>query len=132
MSTRRTRPPSGNPYEAIGHRIAQLRRAKGINQTDLADRLGVTQGLISEYESGRIKISCDLLMEVARLLRTSADELLGLTPPGKLTTLRDQRLASKMALIDRLSKRDRDALLRTINAFLGSAGNPTHAEDTPP
>ncbi len=40
--------------EAIGHRLAEIRRARGLTQQQVADRMGVTKGRISQIEQGRI------------------------------------------------------------------------------
>ena len=118
MGRLRTRPPTGDTYTTIGRRIAQLRKARGIRQTEMAEHLGVTQGKVSAYERGSIRVSCDLLVEISKLLKTSPDELLGFDPPSRVNKVKDQRLLTRMLQIDRLPKRDKDALLHTINAFL--------------
>jgi DNA-binding XRE family transcriptional regulator len=40
--------------ELIGHRLAEVRRARGLTQQDIADRMGVTKGRVSQIEQGRI------------------------------------------------------------------------------
>lgn len=40
--------------EAQGHRLAEIRRGRGLTQTDVADRMGVTKGRVSQIERGRI------------------------------------------------------------------------------
>lgn len=37
-----------------GRRLAELRRARGLTQQDVADRMGVTKGRVSQIERGRI------------------------------------------------------------------------------
>ena len=38
----------------IGHRLAEIRRARGLTQQQVADRTGVTKGRISQIEQGWI------------------------------------------------------------------------------
>jgi DNA-binding XRE family transcriptional regulator len=38
----------------VGHRLAEVRRARGLTQQQVADRMGVTKGRVSQIEQGRI------------------------------------------------------------------------------
>ncbi|MEU8428506.1 MULTISPECIES: helix-turn-helix domain-containing protein [Micromonospora] len=40
--------------EVIGHRLAEVRRARGLTQQQVADRMGVTKGRVSQIEQGKI------------------------------------------------------------------------------
>lgn len=40
--------------EIVGHRLAEVRRARGLTQQQVADRMGVTKGRISQIEQGKI------------------------------------------------------------------------------
>ncbi|MQA25544.1 MAG: helix-turn-helix domain-containing protein [Micromonosporaceae bacterium] len=40
--------------EALGHRLAEIRRNRGLTQQDVADRMGITKGRISQIEQGKI------------------------------------------------------------------------------
>ena len=37
-----------------GHRLAEIRRSRGLTQQQLAERMGVTKGRVSQIEQGRI------------------------------------------------------------------------------
>jgi DNA-binding XRE family transcriptional regulator len=37
-----------------GHRLAEIRRSRGLAQQQLAERMGVTKGRVSQIEQGRI------------------------------------------------------------------------------
>jgi transcriptional regulator with XRE-family HTH domain len=41
------------PMETMGDRIRYLRGIKGLSQTDLADRVGVTKSAVSQWELGQ-------------------------------------------------------------------------------
>lgn len=64
--------------KTIGERIAALREADGITQTQLAARAGVSQGTVSQWERGARVPSGDAVVALARLFDTSADFLLGI------------------------------------------------------
>ncbi|MEV4710020.1 helix-turn-helix transcriptional regulator [Micromonospora sp. NPDC049374] len=38
----------------IGHRLAEIRRARGLTQQQVAERMGVTKGRVSQIEQGKI------------------------------------------------------------------------------
>ncbi|NMO50784.1 helix-turn-helix transcriptional regulator [Actinoplanes sp. TBRC 11911] len=38
----------------VGHRLSQIRRDRGLTQQQVADRMGVTKGRISQIEQGKI------------------------------------------------------------------------------
>jgi DNA-binding XRE family transcriptional regulator len=40
--------------QVVGHRLAEVRRARGFTQQQVADRMGVTKGRVSQIEQGQI------------------------------------------------------------------------------
>jgi DNA-binding XRE family transcriptional regulator len=38
----------------IGHRLAEVRQARGLTQQEVADRMGVTKGRVSQIEQGKV------------------------------------------------------------------------------
>ena len=103
--------------KALGRRLSELRKRRGKTQTEIAQALGVDQSLVSSYERGRIRPNPQALVIMSTVLRTSVDQLLGLKPVEGDTTL-ERRLTRRMEKIARLPKRDQQALIRTIDAFL--------------
>jgi transcriptional regulator with XRE-family HTH domain len=106
--------------ESIGQRIARLRREKGLTQVELARALEVSQPVVSDYENDVIKLSGETIVALAQILGASADELLGLEKPSRAAgaTIKNRRIYRQLQSIDRLPKRDQEALARTIDAFL--------------
>lgn len=47
------------PFANIGKRLAQLRRAYGLNQTDFAARIGLRQHTLSAWENGERRPGID-------------------------------------------------------------------------
>ncbi|WP_322778155.1 helix-turn-helix transcriptional regulator [Frankia sp. Cas4] len=39
---------------AVGHRLAEVRRARGLTQQQVAERMGVTKGRVSQIEQGSL------------------------------------------------------------------------------
>ena len=67
----------------IGQRCAHLRRV-----IDLAQKLGVTQSVVSDYERGTLRLHGELIIQLARILNTTTDELLGFSADPKKRTAR--------------------------------------------
>jgi DNA-binding XRE family transcriptional regulator len=40
--------------EMIGYRLAEVRKARGMTQQQVADRMGVTKGRVSQIEQGKV------------------------------------------------------------------------------
>jgi DNA-binding XRE family transcriptional regulator len=40
--------------QVLGHRLAEVRRARGLTQQQVADRMGITKGRVSQIEQGKI------------------------------------------------------------------------------
>ena len=56
-------------------RIAQLRRNKGLNRSQLAQKLHVSSSAIGMYEQGHRTPSIDTLIQMSRLFNVSLDYL---------------------------------------------------------
>ena len=74
IATRR----SANPLDAaIGARLRVRRRAAGLSQQKLAERLGVTFQQVQKYERGTNRIAVSTLVLIAEALDTPASYFLG-------------------------------------------------------
>ena len=60
----------------LGSRIAVLRRASGLSQGELANRLQVSPSAVGMYEQGRREPSAEILVNLSRVLGVSVDYLL--------------------------------------------------------
>ena len=61
----------------IADRLKGLRKQNHMTQTDLAERLNVTQTAISQWETGRTRPDQELLGKIASIFSVSVDYLLG-------------------------------------------------------
>jgi DNA-binding XRE family transcriptional regulator len=50
-----------------GHRLAEIRRSRGLTQQQLAERMGVTKGRVSQIEQGKVS-GLDVLARYAAAL----------------------------------------------------------------
>ena len=61
---------SPNPIDVhVGDRVRRRRRALGVSQEQLADKLGLTFQQVQKYERGANRISCSKLYQIASALQ---------------------------------------------------------------
>ena len=116
-------PPLNLGEETMGQRLARLRREKGFTQIELAKKVGIIQVLVSDYERDQLRLHAEMVIRVAKALEISADELLGIETSKSNGTVKNRRILRRIRQIDQLSKRDQEALIRTVDAFLSKAGS---------
>lgn len=63
----------------LSQRLHALRRERGLTQSDLASRLGVSQQAIAKWESAKSLPEPGMISHLAALFSVSADYLLGVT-----------------------------------------------------
>lgn len=70
----------GEMAQGFGSRLAELRKAAGYTQTQLADALGISQRMVAYYESIEDNPLARILVLLSDTLGVSADELLDAAP----------------------------------------------------
>ena len=60
----------------IGNFICELRKSKGLSQTELGNKLNVTNKAVSRWETGRGLPDSSLLLPLAKELGVTVDEIL--------------------------------------------------------
>ncbi len=68
----------------FGDRLKELRKRSDLSQEQLAQRLGITKGMISSYETSMRMPSYPILLKIAHLFNTSTDYLLGMDQSDSL------------------------------------------------
>ena len=82
----------------FGQILRGLRRAKGVSQRDLAQRVGVDFSYISKIENDRLPPpSADTIVKLSEALGVEPDELLSLT--GKMPTHVKEMLGTSLAAL---------------------------------
>lgn len=69
MTTHRQRNGEPHPIDIhVGRMIRNERIARGLSQTDLSLRLGVSFQQVQKYENGKNRVSCSMLATIAKAL----------------------------------------------------------------
>jgi hypothetical protein len=82
----------------------------------------VAQSVVSDYERGLLRLHGELILQLAEILGATPNEMLGVEGRAAGVDPINQRFFRRVRAIDRLPRRDQEALLRTIDAFLAKAG----------
>ena len=89
----------------FANRLKKLRKQLGLNQTQLAKRLGVSKSMISYYENKDRSPSPDVLIKLSNIFHVTTDYLLGLENEQvlKVSDLSENDVEFVKQTIERLS-----------------------------
>ncbi len=107
--------------ETLGQRIARLRKEKGLTQVKLAEKMGMIQVLISDYERDKLRPHPEVIVRFAQALEVSADELLGMKQTATTGTKPSLKTLRRMRKIEELPPSQQKTLLKTIDIFIKAA-----------
>ncbi|SFF02357.1 helix-turn-helix domain-containing protein [Spirosoma endophyticum] len=61
----------------VGEKIREARKAKGLTQKELADKISLSVGTVNQYEVGKQNLTIETIQKVANALGVSFDITLG-------------------------------------------------------
>lgn len=114
----------------FGRRLAAIRKERGLTQIELAEAISSNQRLLSYYENVADHPPAAVIVELARVLKVSADELLGLKPLRVDRSKEDpeaRRLWRKFQQVMALPEKDRRAVIRLVNSLVETKGRSAQA-----
>ena len=107
-------------FVQLGSRMAELRKAAGITQVQMAALLGVSQQTVNSWEVGRRRVPVSALPSIARTLAVSIEELIGEEPrPGKRGPT--PKLQQQLERIGQLPKQQQRVLMQMIDGVLAQS-----------
>ena len=115
---------------SFGERLTSIRKARGLTQVQLAQAAGTTQRAISYYETEAGFPPAPAVIDLAKALQVSTDELLGIKPPKVERIDSDpetRRLWRRFQQIATLPEKDQKAVIRLINSLVSVTGAPRRA-----
>jgi transcriptional regulator with XRE-family HTH domain len=101
---------------SFGKRLAQLRKAAGYTQQQLADEINATRRMIAYYESESQHPPANMLVDLAKALNISSDALLGIEPIE--STPISSRLERRIRQIEKLGPKPRQQITQLIDTFV--------------
>jgi len=111
-------PPLDLGKETIGQRIARLRKERGYTQLELADKMGIIQALVSDYERDKLRLHSEMVVRFAQALEVSTDELHGIRTAKKNGNKPNLKIVRRLKKIEELPSAQQKVLLKTIDIFL--------------
>jgi transcriptional regulator with XRE-family HTH domain len=106
--------------EGFGPRLAELRMSRGLTQAELGTKVGASQRVIAYYESHEAQPPGAMLVDLAKALKVSADELLGLKAVKEKTSPKQARLLKRLQQVEKLPPADQRAVLKFVDALVAS------------
>jgi transcriptional regulator with XRE-family HTH domain len=130
QETRRSK--ARDPIDAeVGHRIRIHRNARGMSQSALAEKLGVTFQQVQKYEKGVNRVGAGRLTRIARILNIPITALLGIdtessrgqTTPSDSNVLAALSLTGAVQLVQAYAQIPNSALRKTVVDLVQQIGD---------
>jgi transcriptional regulator with XRE-family HTH domain len=112
------------PQETFGQRLARLRKARGLSQTALGKRIGISQRMVAYYEVESDRPPAHLLPALAKALSVSIDDLMaaGHLPSEPVEV--DVRVWRRFQRLQALPPDAKTTVLKILDSLLDRYGTP--------
>ena len=112
---------SDNNYGEI---IYKLRIDSGLTQKELAEKIGISSTLITDYERGKLRLHADIIIKLAEVFQVSTDEILGINKQQKSKNSDNKlRIMKRVRKIETLPPFKQKTILQIIDGYIkGEAG----------
>lgn len=108
-------------YYGIGQKIRKFRKAQGLSQEELAEKIGISVTHMSHIETGNTKLSLPVFVDIANVLDVQTDDLLndrdiidGTKANRELAEILEKCTTEQLSLITDVVK----AMLISINKYI--------------
>lgn len=101
----------------FGARLAAIRQRRGLTQAELGGLVDVSNRVIAYYEADGAQPPGALLVELARALGVTTDELLGLVTAPEKVPPRAARLRKRLQKVEALPAADQRTVLKLVDAL---------------
>lgn len=102
----------------FAQRLKELRTARNLTQTRLAELLGISPRVYSRWETGDVTPHFDTIVRLADTLGVSLDELAGRKDVSSEKTIKNPELNRLYKKVDQLSDEDQKALLVILDSLV--------------
>lgn len=99
-------------YYKIGQKIRKVRKAHGLSQEELAEKVNISTTHMSHIETGNTKLSLPVFVEIAAALEVRTDDLLDASTTTTISTAMDE-IAS---ILERCSVQEAKVLIDVVKA----------------
>jgi len=103
----------------LGKRVIELRKKKGLSQSDLAKQVGISYAQVGRYETKGAQPPAEVLKKIADALDTTVDYLIsGDTDEKAVSTLKDAELLQQFRAVEQMDEEDKMTVKKLIDAFI--------------
>jgi transcriptional regulator with XRE-family HTH domain len=110
--------PLKTSQEPIGKRIARLRKKLGMTQTELAEKVGISRKLVTDYETRRVRLYDEMVIRLAFALNVSTDEILGVKDSEHEKIDMSIRFMRRMKELNKLPENKIKHILKTLDDLI--------------
>lgn len=104
---------------SIGEQIQKLRKGNNLNQSQLAEKIGVSLTQLQRYENKGVQPPADILKKLADTFNTSIDFLVyGDSEQKAQQSIKDNELLSQFKAVEQLDSKDKSTIKDIIDAFI--------------
>jgi transcriptional regulator with XRE-family HTH domain len=113
-------PPLDYRGESVGRRLARLRRERGLTQAQLAERIGILQTLVTDYEHDRLRLSAEMAVRFTLALGISLDAWLlpEAAAPSPKKRAPSRAITRRMAMFETLPRHQQRLVLTALDMLL--------------
>ena len=102
----------------FGIRLAKIRKSRGLTQSELGEKVGVSLRVISYYECESSQPPGPILISLAQALDVTVDELMGAKKLKKKLDPKTARLRKRLIKVEKLPTTDQRAVLKYIDMLV--------------
>lgn len=99
-------------YYKIGQQIRKIRKAHGLSQEELAEKVNISTTHMSHIETGNTKLSLPVLVDIAAALEVRTDDLLHNNP----TVSSSNALDEIAAVLERCTAQESKVIADVVRA----------------
>jgi len=99
--------------ERIGKFIAELRKAKGLTQAQLAEHFDISNKAVSKWETGKSLPDASIMIDLCNLLGITVNELLS----GERINMEDYKEKAEKNLVDMQAEKERLKKIMSLRKF---------------
>ena len=112
---KKTLPPLSLSTGSIGQNITRYRKARGLTQQQLASIIGIDQNIVSAYENGKLRLYDEMVARFALALKTTSDDLLGISKQDSENPEVSLRFLRRLAIIEGFPETQKKRILRNLD-----------------
>lgn len=111
----------------IGGKIAELRKEQGLNQKELAKKIGVSRSALSLYEIDRREPDLETVKKIASLFGVTTDYLLGAEEGNTMIGKRINELRKSSGMTQEELGKKLGVIKQTVSSWENDSSEPNHA-----